>query len=681
LAGEYKVPGPGNTYRASISSVSSTNYYYGWWGGYWLGAWGYYGSGYWYSGYGDYGGYLYGSQVSSAANVYLAEPQTQFPGVFWQIDASTANDPWAALEVQYRYGNANSEALVAQVVLPEGSFTRLPTVDTKVSSGMKSVNDEVIDLMQELGDTAGDLWTLVGSINLAPLAKRISSNLAELAPELTQNELQKQSDSYSSSYLEQPVGDTSLASGAISVAPAADQSSSAVALQLVSENGELADEAETLTPEELEKAKQIAVETFAQQMLLKAAENSSAEIVQVILDQYKDNADLQNALIMMLQSYKVVTADAWWSDYWIDHETRTVYVSSKNNFYTRDAASIISELEGAIRDDAQFYQMFGLAESWEGFSSRIGFGLMEAGGGALSVVGGAILIVAPEPTMLTKAGGGMAVTFGANSVVAGVSSLAGRESRVDVIGSGLEKYYDATGVDQDLRAWGHGALLVSNVASGFSGVKSSWGTIKSLLTNSKAFVQQSLTKFQELLHSGKSIREIAKIDDMKSLINRAVAAEAKVESPVLPHGFTSVDEFVNFGTALGTKLKAAGYDDIKTVLHGSAVTGVRATSKTKLGIPAGAPFDAMIMSDFDIALVSPKLLARAKELGIPTRGAAKMRTGELWPGNLNALGIGDIRQVLSKTLYQQNGRKLNFMIFGSMEEALSRGPSIRIPGA
>jgi hypothetical protein len=46
LAGEYTVPGPGNTYRTSISSVSSTNYYYGWWGGYWWGAWGYYGSGY-----------------------------------------------------------------------------------------------------------------------------------------------------------------------------------------------------------------------------------------------------------------------------------------------------------------------------------------------------------------------------------------------------------------------------------------------------------------------------------------------------------------------------------------------------------------------------------------------------------------------------------------------------------
>jgi filamentous hemagglutinin len=142
----------------------------------------------------------------------------------------------------------------------------------------------------------------------------------------------------------------------------------------------------------------------------------------------------------------------------------------------------------------------------------------------------------------------------------------------------------------------------------------------------------------------------------------------------------TAEEFTNFGTTLGKRLKRSGYDDIQAVLHGSAVTGVRATSKLKLGIPAGTPFDAMKMSDFDVALVSPKLLAKAKEIGIPTRGSAKMRTGELWPGNLHSLGIGDVRDVLSKTLYYHDGRKINFMIFGSLEEALSRGPSIRIPG-
>jgi hypothetical protein len=425
---------------------------------------------------------------------------------------------------------------------------------------MKSINDEVIDLMQELGDTAGDLWTLIGSINLAPLAKRISSDLAELAPELTQNELQQQSDSYSSSYAEQPVGDTSLASSALSVAPAADQSSSAVALQLVSENGELSDEAATLTFEELEKAKQIAVETFAQQMLLKAAENSSAEIVQVILDQYKNNADLQNALIMMLQSYKVVTADAWWSDYWIDHEKRIVYVSDSNNFYTRDAASIVSELEGAIRDDDQFYKMFGLDESWEGFSSRIGFGLLEAVGGGFTIAGGVFLAVAPEPTMVTKAGAVVAFGAGGNSVVAGLSSAWGRESRVDIIGSGLEKYYDVTGVDQDLRWIGHGGLLMSNLAIGFVGPTTKWSSIKAFLSNSKAFAQQSLTRFQELLHSGKSIREIAKIDDIAALMARSKAALEE---------FTANRHWLAPTGALLKKVWNAEYRELRRAFDGS----------------------------------------------------------------------------------------------------------------
>jgi hypothetical protein len=219
----------------------------------------------------------------------------------------------------------------------------------------------------------------------------------------------------------------------------------------------------------------------------------------------------------MLQSYKVVTADAWWSDYWIDHETRTVYVSSKNNYYTRDAASIVGELPEAIRDDSQFYQLFGLDESWKGFSNRIGFGLLEAVGGGFTIAGGVFLAGFPEP-IITKAGAVVAYAEGGNLVVAGLSSAWGRESRIDIIGSGLEKYYDVTGVDKDLRWIGRGGLLMSNLALGFVGPATKWSSIMAFLSNSKAFVQQSLTRFQELLHSGKSIREIAKIDDMKALV-------------------------------------------------------------------------------------------------------------------------------------------------------------------
>lgn len=530
LADQYTVAGPDDIYRVTVHSATGNSYYWPWWGGYWWVSWGHFGSGYWYSGYGGHHGYLYGSQVSSAASVRLVEPNKQFPGSFWQIDASSANDSWSALELQFRYANADGDALVAQVELPDNAFTRLPRVDPKVSTGMKSMKDEVIGFLQDLGGRAGDLWSLVVSINVTPLATRITSSLAELAPELNRDALQPQNEysGDSSQPSSQPVADKSLASGSISTAPGVDQSSSEVALELISEHGGLADEADSLTSEELEKAKQIAVETFAQQMLLKATENSSEEIVQVIIDRYKDNVDLQNSLIMMLQSYQVVISDAWWSDYWIDHnpENRKVYVSKTKRFGTRSAESIVGELEGAIRDDAQFYKMFGLAESWEGFSRRIGFGAFETAGGAVSIASGVFLVVVPEPT-ITKIGGGMAITYGANGVVSGLTSVfGGREGRVDIIGSRLEAYYDATGVPEHWRKWGHGGLLVSNFASGFAGIKGSWGSIATSLSKSKAFVQQSLKSFQEVLQSGKSFREIAKIDDIKALVTRAKGTSA-----------------------------------------------------------------------------------------------------------------------------------------------------------
>ena len=144
----------------------------------------------------------------------------------------------------------------------------------------------------------------------------------------------------------------------------------------------------------------------------------------------------------------------------------------------------------------------------------------------------------------------------------------------------------------------------------------------------------------------------------------------------LPRGFFSLDEFVNFGSALGKRLKAAGYDDVQAVIQGSAVTAVRARSK--IGIPAGTPFDVIKQSDFDVALVSPKMFAKAKELGIPLRG--KTRTAPLRRGNLHQFDIADLPDELLRTLYKGDGRQINFMIFESMEEALKRGPSVGVPG-
>jgi hypothetical protein len=208
LAGEYTVPGPGNTYRTSISSVSSTNYYYGWWGGYWWGAWGYYGSGYWYSGYGGYYGYLYGSQVSSAAGVTLQEPAMQFPGSFWQIDSDQIADQMRDGAIEVRYGDAKVPELVTPVDVA-GGLTASISANVAVSDGMASSNAEVMAILQGLSDTAGELWTLVGSTTQTVLSSRPATLLAEYASELVNAELQNSVSSSSESSLPSDKGTAS----------------------------------------------------------------------------------------------------------------------------------------------------------------------------------------------------------------------------------------------------------------------------------------------------------------------------------------------------------------------------------------------------------------------------------------------------------------------------------------
>ena len=263
LAGKYKVPGPGNTYRASISSVSSTNYYYGWWGGYWWGAWGYFGSGYWYSGYGGYGGnggYLYGSQVSSATGVSLAEPRMQFPDSFWQINSDQIADQMQDGTIEVRYGDAK----VLELVIPQqaifagvggvaeddgdgdagGVGSRVGdsgfggadggsiSANVAVSDGMGSSNAELMAILQGLSDTAGELWTLVGSVTQTVLRSRPAMLLADYASELVYAQLQNSASSSSKSSL---TSDKGTASSSTSVTVALSEGSLEAAVSALEE--------------------------------------------------------------------------------------------------------------------------------------------------------------------------------------------------------------------------------------------------------------------------------------------------------------------------------------------------------------------------------------------------------------------------------------------------------------
>jgi filamentous hemagglutinin len=134
----------------------------------------------------------------------------------------------------------------------------------------------------------------------------------------------------------------------------------------------------------------------------------------------------------------------------------------------------------------------------------------------------------------------------------------------------------------------------------------------------------------------------------------------------IPLGFKSPSEFETFGGQLNTGLKAAGYEDAQAAFQGSSVTGK--------SFKTGEPFDAGRTSDYDIAVISPKALARAKDAGTPLRSSGT-RTGPLGPRDMARLGLRGLAKQLGKTA----DRPVKFMIFDSLGAAAKKGPTVPVP--
>jgi RHS repeat-associated protein len=135
-------------------------------------------------------------------------------------------------------------------------------------------------------------------------------------------------------------------------------------------------------------------------------------------------------------------------------------------------------------------------------------------------------------------------------------------------------------------------------------------------------------------------------------------AVEEVESGVAG-GFADAAAFNKFSSTLSSGLgniDAGG----SAFLTGSAVTGKSFTT--------GAAFDVGRVSDFDVAVVSPKLLGEAKDLGLGLRSGGA-RTGPLDANALKSLGLSNLSQTLSK----QAGRPVNFMVYGTEDALKARG--------
>ena len=135
----------------------------------------------------------------------------------------------------------------------------------------------------------------------------------------------------------------------------------------------------------------------------------------------------------------------------------------------------------------------------------------------------------------------------------------------------------------------------------------------------------------------------------------------------IPLGFADQAAFGSFARDLSAGLREAGYGDTVPVFQGSAVTGVKYTT--------GEAFDLGRRSDFDIALASPALFARAKAAGVKLRSGSPSRTAPLKPRDLERLGLLELAGRLSAGM----DRDVHFMIYEDLTGAVDRSGGIRLP--
>jgi hypothetical protein len=132
-----------------------------------------------------------------------------------------------------------------------------------------------------------------------------------------------------------------------------------------------------------------------------------------------------------------------------------------------------------------------------------------------------------------------------------------------------------------------------------------------------------------------------------------------------PLGFASAEALVQFVSTLRDGLDSAGYPGTRVAFQGSSVTG--ASFRT------GQPFDVGRVSDYDIALGGDGIFQAAKDSGASLRSKGT-RTGPIKAGQLADLGLAGLQNELGCMA----GRDVNFMIYQSLDDALSRGPSIEM---
>jgi hypothetical protein len=106
-----------------------------------------------------------------------------------------------------------------------------------------------------------------------------------------------------------------------------------------------------------------------------------------------------------------------------------------------------------------------------------------------------------------------------------------------------------------------------------------------------------------------------------------------------------------------------GYDDAQFFMQGSSASRVKYATQEALDARLGS-----VPGDYDIAIVSPKLLAKAEELGL------NVLDGKLTPQEVFALGLSDVQDILSKA--SKGGIPVEFKVYVEVIDVYNYGKTI-----
>jgi len=133
----------------------------------------------------------------------------------------------------------------------------------------------------------------------------------------------------------------------------------------------------------------------------------------------------------------------------------------------------------------------------------------------------------------------------------------------------------------------------------------------------------------------------------------------------IPFGFYDRAGFEQFGNTVHAALPASARD-AELAIEGSGAAG-RRFDRLVDQAHTGAPFNVGRVSDYDIAIVSDRLLEAAKRADIAVLKEIPPRTGQLRPDDIAALDLGELDRAAHEAVRAATGlpHHVHFQIVGS----------------